>query len=98
MAALFAAPLMTPPSRDSFPTRFPAVSPPACPSQRSRPRLSVPGLSECRSTAGSIFEQIAAGMIDLQGRVIQPEALVQDRLHVAAGGVTVAVGSDEHVG
>src|SRR5208282_4683128 len=41
--------------------------------------------------------QEAARMIDLQGGVIQAEALVQGRLHCPAGGVAVAVGRDQHM-
>src|ERR1039457_1155814 len=46
---------------------------------------------------GRRYLQQAARVIHLQGRVIEAEALVQHRLHVTAGGVTVAVGGDEDV-
>ena len=36
-------------------------------------------------------------MIDLQRRVIEREALVQHRLHLAPRGVAVALAADEHV-
>src|SRR5262249_62213958 len=43
------------------------------------------------------LEQSLVWVIDLEGRVLQPEALVQHRLHVAACEVAVALGCDEHV-
>ena len=50
-----------------------------------------------RERCGLDGEQISADVIDLQGRVVEAEALTQQRLHVAPGGVAVAVGADEHV-
>ena len=41
--------------------------------------------------------QKAGRVVDLQGGVVQTEALVQGRLHCPPGGVAVAVGGDQHV-
>src|SRR5271166_1269927 len=64
------------------------------PTTGARSRLGALGADR----PGRDLQQLTALVIDLEGRVVQAEALVQHPLELAARGMAVAIRRDEHMG
>ena len=51
-----------------------------------------------RGLAAADLEQLSLGVVDLERRVLDREALVEDPLELPADRVAIGVGVDEHMG